>query len=176
VYVTFRYHVVRVWEQPVESVLACGLTVLPLAPVSRVAPADVPAVLLAISGRLEREATPEQAAALWNATKILMGLRYSTEQIDSIVEGVSAMLYGIRGIEASSVYQAILHKGEAKGAVEEARAILLRQGRKKLGPPGAGVEATIAAIADRDRLHDLIERVLDVDTWDELLAPSDPSA
>ena len=165
---------------------------LPLAPVSRVETADVPGVLLAISERLERETTPEQAVALWNATKILMGLRYPTDQVDAMVQGVSAMLYGIRGIEESSVYQAILRKGEAKGraegeakgraegeakgAVEDARTILLRQGRKKFGPPGERAEAMIVAIADRDRLHDLIERLLDVDTWDELLGPSGRSA
>ena len=45
------------------------------------------------------------------------------------------MLFGIRGIEESSVYQGIFRKGEAKGAIEEARKTLLRQGRKKLGPP-----------------------------------------
>jgi len=116
VYDTFRYRVVRVWEQPVGSVLACGLTV---PPVSRVAVADVPAVLLAFSGRLEREATPEQAAAAWNATKILMGPRDSTEQIDAVVERTSAMLYGIRGIEESSVYQKVLRKGRVEGAVEK---------------------------------------------------------
>jgi hypothetical protein len=74
VYDTFLYDVVRVWEQPVETVLTCGLTVLPLAPVSKVETEDVPGVLLAISRRLERETTPEQAAVLWGATRILMGL------------------------------------------------------------------------------------------------------
>ena len=44
-----------------------------------------------------------------------MGLRYKEEQVDAIIEGVTAMLFGIRGIEESSVYQGILRKGEAKG-------------------------------------------------------------
>ena len=64
VYDTFRYDVVRVWEQPVQDILACGLTVLPLAPVSKVEMEDVPGVLLAISERFERETTPEQARTL----------------------------------------------------------------------------------------------------------------
>ncbi len=89
------------------------------------------------------------------------------------------MLFGIRGIEESSVYQGILKRGEAqgiakgiaKGRIEDARETLLRQGRKKLGPPGEKVEAEITALADLDRLHDLIDRILDVSTWDELLAP-----
>ncbi len=176
VYDWFRDDVVRVWEQPVDLLLASGLTVLPLAPVSDVKEEKVPDVLIAISDRLERETTPEQAATLWNATEVLMGLRYSEEKVDSIIKGVSAMLFGIRGIEESSVYQGILKKGEAKGAIEEARKTLLRQGRKKLGPPGEKIKAEINALTDLDRLHDLTDRILDVSTWDELLAPADPSA
>ncbi|MDR3638241.1 MAG: hypothetical protein P4L84_30840 [Isosphaeraceae bacterium] len=183
VYDTFLYDVVRVWEQPVEEVLACGLTVLPLAPVSRVEIADVPGVLLAISRRLERETTSEQAIALWGATKILMGLRYEEEQVDTIIQGVSAMLYGIRGIEESSVYQGILRrgeadgkaKGEAKGHADEAREALLRVGRRKLGPPSEDIEAQIAATSDLNRLRELLDRVLDVTSWDELIPPSGSS-
>jgi hypothetical protein len=133
---------------------------------------------MAISDRLAREANPEQAATLWNATRILMGLRYPEEQVDAIIEGVSAMLFGIRGIEESSVYQGILRKGEAKGraegAVADARQVLLRLGRRKLGPPGEKVEAEITALGDLDRLHDLIDRILDVSSWDELLSAQRP--
>ena len=71
----FRYDVLRVWEQPVERVLAAGLAVLPLAPVANVEPKQVPGILVAISDRLERETNPDQAATLWNATRILMGPR-----------------------------------------------------------------------------------------------------
>jgi len=180
VYSWFRYDVVRVWEQPVEEVLAAGLAVLPLAPVSNVPEERVPSVLLAMSDRMARETSREQAAMLWTATRILMGLRYEEKQVDAIIEGVSAMLFGIEGIEESSVYQGILRKGEAKGraegAVEEARQVLLRHGRKKFGPTDERVEATIATIGDLDRLHDLIDRILDVSSWDELLAPGGPSA
>jgi hypothetical protein len=38
VYDWFRYNLVRIWEQPVEDVLAAGLPVLPLAPVANVVP------------------------------------------------------------------------------------------------------------------------------------------
>ncbi len=185
VYDTFRYNVVRVWEQPVEEILAAGLPVLPLAPVSDVAAERVPDVLLAMSDRLARESSREQAATLWNATRILMGLRYAEKQVDAIIEGVSAMLFGIEGIEESSVYQGILRKGRAQGIaegraegrtegiveglLEEARATLLRLGRKNLGPPEERVEARIASITDLVTLHDLQDRIDDVSTWDELL-------
>jgi predicted transposase YdaD len=188
VYDAFRYNVIRVWQQPVNFLLACGLTVLPLAPVSDVEPEKVPEVLLAIADRLARQASPDQAATLWNATQILMGLRYEEEQVDRFMKGVSAMLFGIRGIEESTVYQGILRKGKAIGRIEareevreevrieEARKTLLRQGRKRLGPPSERIEAEIIALCDVDRLHDLIDRVLDVSTWDDLLAsPGPPS-
>jgi hypothetical protein len=173
---------VRVWEQPVDLLLDCGLTVLPLAPVSDVEVEKLPGVLMAISDRLARETSPEEAATLWNATRILMGLRYSETQVDSIIEGVSAMLFGIRGIEESSIYQGILKKGEAvgeakgeakgevKGAINEARKILLHQGGKKLGSPDEQISGRIAEITELDRLHVLLDRILDVSSWDELLA------
>jgi len=40
---------VRVWQQPVDLLLACGLTVLPLAPVSDVKVEKLPRVLMAVS-------------------------------------------------------------------------------------------------------------------------------
>ena len=178
VYGWFRYDVLRIWEQPVEEILAAGLPVLPLAPVANVEPEKVPEVLMAISERFVRETSPEQAATLWAATKVLMGLRYPKEQVEVFTTGVSAMILGIRGIEESSVYQDIFATGEAKGrdagrvegAVEEARKTLLRQGRKKLGPPSEAIEARITVLGDLDRLNDLLDRILDVATWDQLLA------
>jgi predicted transposase YdaD len=71
----FRYNVVRIWEQPVADALASGLPVLPLAPVADVEPEQVPGVLVAISERFVQETSLDQAATLWAATKVLMGLR-----------------------------------------------------------------------------------------------------
>jgi predicted transposase YdaD len=106
------------------------------------------------------------------------------------------MILGIRGIEESSVYQDIFAKGEAKGLVEgrverraeglaegfiegridEARQAVLQLGRKKLGQPDDGVRMRIAAIADVDRLNSLLERILEVASWDELLtSPVSPN-
>ena len=162
--------------------MAAGLPVLPLAPVANVEPGKLPELLMAISQRFVHETTPEQAVTLWAATKVLMGLRYPKEQVEVFTRGVSAMILGIRGIEESSVYQDIFATGEAKGrdagrvegAVEEARKTLLRQGRKKLGPPSESIEARITALGDLDRLNDLLDRILDVATWDQLLAPHIP--
>ena len=122
------------------------------------------------------------SATLWAATKVLMGLRYPKEQVEEFERGVSAMILGVRGIEESSVYQDIFAKGEAKGEakgrverrVEEARLTILRQGRKKFGPPDDDIRKAIDSIDDLDQLNALLDRILDVSTWHDLLAPLAP--
>ncbi len=167
VYDVFQYDVLRIWQQPVEAILAAGLPVLPLAPVARVELDQVRGVLEVISRRFHTETTSDdQAAILWTATKMLMGLRYPKDRVEELTRGISDMILGIRGIEESSVYQDILEKGQFKAD----RAALLRLGRKKFGPPDETVEATIDALVDLDRLNALLDRILDVSTWDELLA------
>ena len=158
------------------------MPVLPLAPVANVEPGKVSEVLLTISERFVHETTPEQAVTLWAATKVLMGLRYPKEQVEVFTRGVSTMILGIRGIEESSVYQDIFATGAAKGrdagrvegAAEEARRTLLRLGRKKFGPPSEEIEARITVLGDLGRLNELLDRILDVATWDQLLAPHNP--
>lgn len=71
-----------------------------------------------------------------------------------------------RLLEDSSTYQHVLEKGESKGQ----RKYLLRQGTKKFGVPRAAVDAALSAITDTQRLERLAERILDVGSWEELLA------
>ena len=70
----------------------------------------------------------------------------------------------------STTYQAILDEGREEGRLVEARAILRRQGRKKLGTASAEVLSRLEAINDLDRLERMSERLLDASSWDELLA------
>jgi hypothetical protein len=193
VYNWFRYNVVRVWQQPIDEILTAGMPILPLAPISNVDRDALPGVLLAISERLIRETSPDQAATLWTATKVMMGLRYSTDEVEEITRRVSAMILGIRGIEESSVYQDIFAKGEARGEAkgeargeakgeakgkvagraegrtEEAREALVRVGRRRFGPPDGAVLGKIDAMDDVDTLNSMLDRILDVSSWDELL-------
>jgi hypothetical protein len=76
----------------------------------------------------------------------------------------------IRGIEESSVYQAIYAKGRANAARES----LLHLGRKEWGEPDERVLSQVVAIDDLERLHDLIDRVFDASasSWVELLPPA----
>ena len=69
-------------------------------------------------------------------------------------------------MKESVTYQAIVREGR----VEEARAILLRLGRRRFGPPSPEAEAVLAGITAIERLEALSERLLDVESWEELLA------
>jgi hypothetical protein len=69
-------------------------------------------------------------------------------------------------------FEEIFEKGVMEGELWVARRFLLRQGRKKFGPPGPHVEPTIEAINDLERLRRMAERLLTVTIWDELLATS----
>ena len=85
------------------------------------------------------------------------------------------MILGIRGIEESTVYQGIFAKGRAEGvaagAAQEARKNLLLLGGQKLGQPDERVLTQIADLTDLDRLDFLLGRILNVESWGELLAP-----
>jgi predicted transposase YdaD len=103
-----------------------------------------------------------------------MGLRLSYERAIELFQGVGKM-------RDSTTYQAILEEGRAEGLtkgrdeglsmgrLEEARQLLLRLGRKRFGAPDAEIEAAVQAIDDLERLESLMERVIEVASWQELL-------
>jgi predicted transposase YdaD len=63
-------------------------------------------------------------------------------------------------------------EGREEGRLEGARALLLRVGQKKFGKaPTKKQQNELAAITSLRRLKRLSVRLLDVDSWDELLAP-----
>jgi predicted transposase YdaD len=175
----YSYRVVRIWERPVEELLTGGLGTLPLAPLAKVEPAALPGVVRRMEERIEREAAPAEAGALWTATYVLMGLRYPREL-------TATLLRGVRAMKESVTYQAILEEGREvglelgreigreegreEGRVQEARALLLRLGERRFGPPSAEVQAAVAAVATVERLEALSEQLLDAESWEELLA------
>jgi hypothetical protein len=77
-YHTFAYRAVRVWELSPEPLLTGGLGTLPLAPIANVNQADLKRIVQRMQARIDAEAKSEtEAAELWVATDILMGLRYN---------------------------------------------------------------------------------------------------
>src|SRR5438105_5140841 len=136
-----RYRILRGWEVPAAAWLSGGLGLVPLAPLGSVQKADLPAVVAQMKQRFDREA-PRQAKELWFAAYILMGLRYESAIVQSLLRGVVNM-------KESTTYQAILKEGKAEGKAigiaegkaEEARKMLLLQGRDRFGEPSAKIVA-----------------------------------
>ena len=69
----------------------------------------------------------------------------------------------------SVTYQAILREGAREGSANEARKILLTQGRKRLGPTNAAIEETVNNTAEIEHLEKLIDKLFEVKSWEELL-------
>jgi predicted transposase YdaD len=162
-----RYRVVRVWEKAVEEVLRGELATLPLAPLAHVSENELPEVVRQMEARIDTEASAEDAGMLWTTTFLLMGLKYERELTRQLLKGVRAM-------KESTTYQAILEEGEErgilKGRIQAMKEILLRQGTRRFGAPDAQTQSAIEAIASTDVLEALIDRVFDVESWEDLFA------
>ena len=73
-------------------------------------------------------------------------------------------------MKESVTYQAIIREGRAEGRAEEARRVILMLGEKKFGAADAGVRALLEAMGEVEQLEELIAKVTDVGSWQELLA------
>jgi hypothetical protein len=79
-------------------------------------------------------------------------------------------LFGLRDeMKNSTFYQSILDEGRVEGMIEGARQTLLRQGRRRFGEPTAATAERIQSETSLDRLNDLLDRILAVESWDELV-------
>ena len=143
---------------------------MPLATVAKVSRTELPMIVEAVNERLDREHKPSEAVLLRTATYVLMGLKHPKYLVEKLMSR--------NVLELSSTYQGLIQEGLDKGlrqgleqgAAREARSIILRQGRKRFGPPAPETVAILDAISSRDALERLSERLLDVETWSELLA------
>ncbi len=158
-YLVFRYGVVRVWQLPTEMFLSGGLGILPLAPLSDVVEAELPGVIRRMDRRIRAEATVDEGGTLWTAADVLMGLRYPRQL-------VAQLLQGVHGMRESVTYQAIVEEGVVRARQE----VLLQLGRRRFGSPSTAIETALRGITDPDRLTRLTDALLDVSSWEELLA------
>jgi predicted transposase YdaD len=183
----FRFEIIRLWQVPVEQLLTSGLGTLPLAvlgqlPEGRTRDEALAEVIGRLVQRIDAEASAEQGPILLTASFVLTGMRVSRQRVLELFQGV-------RKMRESTSYQAILDEGRAEGLVmgeikgraegrvqgmsegraEEAQQLLLRLGQKKFGPPDAAVAQTVRGLGDVERLESLIERLLEVASWHELL-------
>jgi predicted transposase YdaD len=120
---------------------------------------------------------PQRAQELLTATSILLGLRFSSDIADQLIREATRM-------KESTVYQAILAEGEAKGRAEgevlgeiaEARRTILRLGEKRFGLPDAAIRKRVRETKDLTKLHALEDRLLEAESWDELFATGEPNS
>jgi hypothetical protein len=159
---TLRYAVIRVWQLPVEQLLAGGVGTLALAPINAVPEGEVRQVIRRVKERLTSPRAPRRAADVWAATCVLLGLRYSDAFAHALFEEVL-------GMEESATYQAIRRRERTA----EARRFLLLMGERKFGPAEAATRAAIEGMTDLAQLEDLGVRLVSADSWHELL-PSPP--
>lgn len=161
----YNYLVVRLWEDDPEPYLTGGVSLVPLAPMTRVAETEesLRGLVRRMAERIDAE--PEsRAAKLGSATYLLMGLRYEDKFASQLLDGVQNM-------KESTTYQAILREGRNEGRIAGEQRMLLRLGTKRFGQPDETTRAAIEAIQDIDRLEALGERILDPDLhdWEDLL-------
>ena len=149
-----------------------GLALLPLAAISAVTEAELPAIIQRVEQRLDGRRARRMAQVVWGAAFILPGLRYSPALAAQLFRGVVSM-------KESSTYQAILQEGRAEGerlgAVAEARKLLRVFGDKQFGPPDARTARTIERIEDLPRLEELCARLQKAESWQELLGGPEPT-
>lgn len=159
----FPFHVVRVWETAAEHFLGGPLGLLPFAPITAVDPDRASPVISEMKQRINREATRAQADRLWEATSILLTLRFADDNLEALRRLMSNV-----DLAETAYGKIVMEFGE----IRHAQKTILRQGGKKFGPAPADVEATVKGIDDLGRLNDLIDRVLEVNSWSELMAES----
>jgi predicted transposase YdaD len=184
--VRFYYRVVRAWNVPLDSILGGYPSILPLAPLSDIPVAEVPAVIRLVDDRLKTETDLSLAVKIMELTLVLAGLRLSGEE----VEETQGSLYAMSLITESSYVQYLLNKGREEGLqvgreeglqegreeglqygqISEARRILLRLATARFGEPDESTLRTLESIDDLDRLERITDRILAASSWVELIA------
>lgn len=176
-YERFTYRVIRPWLLPTDALLDGPIGTLPLATLPELFAAGqreairrerVRAVVEQVSRRLRKEARPSRANELRTATHYLLGLRYSQVVSEQLTRGIWDMWDSRTYREPILAGEA---RGEARGRLMEARRLLMRFAESSFGPAPASARATLDGIDDVERLERLADRLPDVQTWDELLAP-----
>ncbi len=176
-YLTFRYAVVRLWQESLDVFLNAGPGVAPLALLTDEAAADLSIAFTRFRNRLRECGVPDNLErGLLGSAFVLCGLRYSQSQIEYLYRDINMTL------EESTTYQLILNKGitqgvaqginqgVAQGRAEEARGLLLRLATRRFGTAPANAEQTILAISDLERLERMIERISEATGWSDLFA------
>ncbi|HUG92108.1 MAG TPA: hypothetical protein VML55_14810 [Planctomycetaceae bacterium] len=125
----------------------------------------VEVIIERMAERLDRELPRAEAADLWTATYVLVGLRYDRPFARALLRGVREIM------KESTTYQEIVEEGIETGRVEAKQDVLILIGSKRFGhAPDDRSLAAIRATKDLERLEELLLRALDAEAWSDLFA------
>ena len=148
---------------------------LPLGPITNMLAESVSDIIQEMDRRFQKEIRPDKAGELWTVGYSLLGLKYDDVVAHQLVQGVHEIM------QESSTYQAILKKGESlgfskgekrgekRGEKKNARKNILFLGEQRFGAPDTKTRETIETITSIDRLEKMVEHILEVSSWQELL-------
>jgi hypothetical protein len=163
----FSYEVVRLRERPVAELLAADLGVVPLAMLGRLhenlsLEDGLTLVAKQVAQRVTQEAPAELARRLLTDAYLLTGLRLRRDAAARIFQGVRAM-------EESDTFLAILDQGKEKGEEKATRENILAFGEERLGTPDESIIGQFRNITDLARLKRMVRRAAKAASWREIL-------
>lgn len=74
-------------------------------------------------------------------------------------------------IQETGIIEEWLDAREMQGRIREARAMLLRLGSQRFGDADEQIQSSMEAIMELETLEELLDRLLKVESWQELLSP-----
>jgi hypothetical protein len=107
--------------------------------------------------RVIKEAPPDQAKKLLTDAYLLTGLR--------VRRGAAKIFRGVRAMQESDTYLAILDEGQEK----RARKDILIIGEERFGPPAESLKTHLNSITDLERLDRMVRRAVKAASWQEIL-------
>jgi hypothetical protein len=163
-YRIFRYQVVRVWKMSADDLASGGWGLFPLAILCDDAEGQLPTLIDRMAKRLQTEvADLEKMSMLWEATAIISNMRYEPKLIVPLMRKVMTMVK----MEDFKPYNDYF---TATGI----RETLLALGEKRFGVPDAQTLEALESITELDPLRRMRDRLLDVNSWQELLEKTSP--
>lgn len=163
----FSYQVVRLWERPAEELLRADLGVVPLAVLGRLPEKlsledGLAAVVQRLVERITKEAPPDRVSKLVTEAFLLAGLRLRRD-------AAARIFLGVRVMQESDTYLAILDEGQEKGQEKATRESILAVGEERLGTPDDSIKSQLSNITDLARLKRLVRRAVKAASWQEIL-------
>lgn len=168
---TVTYTIRRAWELPPEDALKSPGTMM-LAPLGKNAREKMPEIIRRIDEGLKSPAVDQRTReAVWITTYWAMGIVCTEEEAHAALGDRLAIVQSTPDYLSAKgrAFQAGYEQGGKAGPVAAARALIVRQGRRRFGARPEAEEA-LAGIDDLGRLEAMAGQVLSAADWPALLA------